>query len=210
MENTITEVNLNVNMLTVEALTDRVDELRELLEPSYAAGSNRADADVPETELTTFDSFDEAKQYVISIINERKEVAETEDMAAGLAVLAERVKLETGQFSNILAGQCYWVTNQLPDYTEERQELHFLEQTLREMQGYGGNYQWEGDWYPDYLIAGRHFKTYAKELAYDVSGEELRRAAWPMRCIDWDKATEELKTDYTSITIDGHEFLYVA
>ncbi len=210
MEKSITEVNLNVDMLEVEALTDRVDELRELLESSYAAGSNRADADVPETELTTFDSFDEAKKYVISIINERKEVAETEDMAAGLAILAERVKLETGQFSIILAGQCYWVTNQLPDHTEERQELHFLQQTLREMQGYGGNHQWDGNWYPDYLIADRHFKDYAKELAYDISGEELREASWPMRCIDWDKVASELQKDYTYITIDGREFLYVA
>jgi hypothetical protein len=209
MTKSITEVNLNVDMLEVKALTDRVDELRELLESSYAAGSNRADADVSETDLTTFDSFDEAQEYVISIINERKEVAETEDMAAGLAILAERVRLETEPFSIILAGRCYWVTCE-GDFEEERKELHFLEQTLREMQGYGGNYQWEGDWYPDYLIADQHFKTYAKELAYDVSGEELRNARWPMNCIDWEKATQELMQDYTSITIDGHEFLYVA
>lgn len=129
----ITEVNLNVDMLEVEDITNRVDELRELLE----------------------------------------EASES-------------------------------------DYTEERQELHFLEQTLSEMQGYGGNHQWDGNWYPDYLIADRHFKDYAKELAYDIYGEELRNARWPMSCVDWDKAASELQMDYTSITIDGHEFLYVA
>ena len=133
MTKSITEVNLNVDMLEVEDITNRVDELRELLEEANES-----------------------------------------------------------------------------DYTEERQELHFLEQTLGEMQGYGGNHQWEGHWYPDYLIADRHFKTYAKELAYDISGKELREASWPMNCIDWEKATEQLQMDYTSITIDGHEFLYAA
>jgi len=50
------------------------------------------------------------------------------------------------------------------------------------------------------LIADSYFEKYAQELA-----EELGQVSdsWPFSCIDWEKAADELKQDYTSVDFDG-------
>lgn len=55
------------------------------------------------------------------------------------------------------------------------------------------------------LIADSHFKRYAQELADEI-GAINSDASWPMNCIDWDQAVRELQMDYSSITIDGHDW----
>lgn len=211
MTKSITEVNLNVDILEVEDITNRVDELRELIESAYTAGTNLAGY-MPDQLPDSFATFDEAKRSLIETIKnleEEEAEVEREELAEELCTLAEAINLESKPFSVIHAGRCYWVTEQ-SDYADERQELHFLEQTLGEMEGDGGNHQWEGNWYPDYLIADRHFKTYARELAEDVCSEALKDSNWPLNCIDWDEAAKQLQMDYTPITIDGYEFWYRA
>lgn len=59
------------------------------------------------------------------------------------------------------------------------------------------------DWnYGETLVRDSYFKTYAQETAESIgaiSGDEQ----WPLNCIDWDRATNELKIDYTPIEFDG-------
>ena len=65
----------------------------------------------------------------------------------------------------------------------------------------------EGESFSDWkhgitLIRASYFKEYAKELAEDcgmVSGTE----SWPLNCIDWDEAADELQSDYSEIEFDG-------
>lgn len=55
------------------------------------------------------------------------------------------------------------------------------------------------------LIRWDHFEDYAKQLAEDmgaISGDEK----WPLNCIDWEKAVDELKQDYTEVTFDGIDY----
>lgn len=59
------------------------------------------------------------------------------------------------------------------------------------------------DYSPDWdhgatLVRDSYFTEYAKELADDC-GMVDPRAAWPMTCIDWEKAARELQQDYTSV-----------
>jgi hypothetical protein len=51
------------------------------------------------------------------------------------------------------------------DREEYGEEYKILGEALEEMRGYGGNYKWEGNYYPDSLIAKSHFPRYAKECA---------------------------------------------
>ncbi len=51
------------------------------------------------------------------------------------------------------------------------------------------------------------FRDYAMELA-EETGAISRDAAWPYTCIDWDRATDELKMDYSVVTWDGVDYLY--
>lgn len=60
------------------------------------------------------------------------------------------------------------------------------------------------DWeYGACLIRDSHFIDYAQELAEDLEGSGIREAQWPYRHIDWERAADELKQDYTAVEFDG-------
>lgn len=99
-----------------------------------------------------------------------------------------------------------------PDYEFEAQddlfaELATLESALAEMRGCGGDHEWRGAWYPVTLIRESDFEDYAEQLAEDI-GAISREPQWPLQYIDWEKAADALRMDYSSITIDGTEYLY--
>lgn len=53
----------------------------------------------------------------------------------------------------------------------------------------------------DTLIRESHFEAYAREQASEAKGLDLH--VWPLTCIDWKQAAEELQTDYHSVEFDG-------
>ncbi len=62
------------------------------------------------------------------------------------------------------------------------------------------------DWpHGETLIRHDHFEDYARELAEDtgmIKGDE----SWPLNCIDWEEAADQLKQDYFSVDFDGVEY----
>ena len=56
------------------------------------------------------------------------------------------------------------------------------------------------------LIPEDEFKDYARELAEDIGTDS--NASWPLNCIDWDSAAEQLKQDYSSVEFEGTTYLY--
>ena len=56
-----------------------------------------------------------------------------------------------------------------------------------------------------FMIADNHFEDYAQELAEDTGAID-RNAKWPLTHIDWDEAAEELKHDYSEVTIAGRSY----
>ena len=57
------------------------------------------------------------------------------------------------------------------------------------------------------LIADDDFEEYARELAEDLG---LRVDGWPNSYIDWERAADALRVDYTSVTYDGTDYLHRA
>ena len=55
-----------------------------------------------------------------------------------------------------------------------------------------------------YLIHDTNFEAHARELARDMTGKSID--FWPMSCIDWKQAADELMADYTSIDFDGETY----
>lgn len=90
---------------------------------------------------------------------------------------------------------------------DEQAESDSLNELLEELRGLGGDEQWEGDWYPLILIRDSSFRDYAKQLADDI-GAIGRNATWPLDCIDWEKAADELRVDYSAVDFGGVEYLY--
>lgn len=53
------------------------------------------------------------------------------------------------------------------------------------------------------LIRDSYFADYARDLAEDITQYDSAKERWPYTCIDWEKAANELKQDYTSVDFDG-------
>lgn len=68
----------------------------------------------------------------------------------------------------------------------------------------------EGEGSPDWthgetLIHDSYFEDYARQLADDIGAID-KDARWPADCIDWEKAANQLKSDYMSVDYDGVEY----
>ena len=66
----------------------------------------------------------------------------------------------------------------------------------------GSSPDWE---YGESLIRDSYFTEYAQQLA-DDTGAIDRNANWPVNCIDWEQAAEQLKADYFSVDFDGETY----
>ncbi|MFZ2992430.1 MAG: hypothetical protein WA061_01830 [Microgenomates group bacterium] len=84
--------------------------------------------------------------------------------------------------------------------SDEAIELKSLRDFQDEFEGYCP------DWnHGTTLIRDSYFVEYAKELANDI-GTIDGSEGWPLNCIDWKEAAEELQQDYTSGDFDGVEY----
>lgn len=72
-------------------------------------------------------------------------------------------------------------------------------EALRALQEDAAHPDWE---YGVSLIRDSYFRNYAEELADDIGAIDAS-ANWPLDCIDWNKAANELKMDYTPLDFDG-------
>lgn len=61
---------------------------------------------------------------------------------------------------------------------------------------------WRDD--PEYIRHDWFFGGYCEFLAVQVYGIDLDN--WPLTCIDWDKAAEQLLVDYKQISILGEAY----
>lgn len=59
------------------------------------------------------------------------------------------------------------------------------------------------------LIPRDEWKSYCQDLAVEV-GAISSEVSWPTTCIDWEWAARELEMDYSSVEVDGEEYLFRA
>ena len=137
--------------------------------------------------------------YVESTVNLRANVIDVRDIIARVLELRD----ERDAYNEKMGSPDAW--DGVPD--GEPEELAMLEGILSELAGYGGDEEFEGDWYPVALIADSYFQEYAQDLAEEC-GMVDTSARWPMTCIDWEQAARELQMDYGSIEINGYTYWY--
>lgn len=95
----------NFNQLDIE------DILEENETGFFVAGFNMCGF-MPDSEPCFFNSFDDAKTYIIDELKEREENEEengNEETAENYCHCAESVNLETAEFSVIINHSCFWV-----------------------------------------------------------------------------------------------------
>lgn len=115
----------------------------------------------------------------------------------------EELREERDDLQTALDGGSQEDVNALAEWeTDNAEELAELESLLDDLNGMGGDEQWEGDWYPVTLIRDSYFQDYAQELAEECCMIDTN-AKWPMTCIDWEKAARELQWGYSSVAVNG-------
>lgn len=87
------------------------------------------------------------------------------------------------------------------DESDEGQELKALEALQDEAEGYSSGWRHGAT-----LIRDSYFTEYAEDLASEVTEYNPNKVSWPFTCIDWEKAADELKQDYTSVDFDGVDY----
>ena len=137
--------------------------------------------------------------YVESTVGLSADVIDVRDIIARVLELRD----ERDEYNEKMGSPDAW--DGVPD--GEPEELAMLEDILSELAGYGGDEEFDGDWYPVQLVAGSYFQEYAQDLAEDC-GMVDTNARWPMNCIDWEQAANELQYDYSSIEIHGSTYWY--
>lgn len=88
---------------------------------------------------------------------------------------------------------------------EDADEYATLTSILEDLQGQGGDEQWRGDWYPVTLIAESYFIEYAQELVCEV--ENLGDLPHYVE-IDWEATARNVAMDYSTVEVDGIEYLF--
>ena len=78
-----------------------------------------------------------------------------------------------------------------------------LTEFLEQFSGYGGDEQWNGDWYPLTFIRDSYFEEYAEELVKEIGDLPKFLPEYIENNIDWEGVADDLKVDYTSGEFDG-------
>jgi len=124
---------------------------------------------------------------------------EKDDLETDIAEIREETDLGEGDES--LADQykrAAEIDDELADLKEELKPLKDIED---QCEGYCDDWRHGAS-----LISENYFTEYAEELACDCGMITGDSCAWPLNCIDWDVAADELKQDYTTVEIDDYTF----
>lgn len=213
------------DVIDIRNVIDRVEELREQRTPRIVAGWNMPGymPDEPPGEFSSWDDAftsiaDEMDNYADSLVDsddegdkqmleqlqaESKRIREllsTEDME-------EYAKISNG-YGGTFGKYHYFITEDgtmgLDD--DEARELSDMEALLEDVKGYGGDHQWEGDWYPVTLIRESYFPEYCEEFVKEIG--DLPQEIPSYLEIDWEKTANNLRVDYSETDFDGVTYLY--
>jgi len=134
-------------------------------------------------------------EVFVSLTSEAETLAEVIEEAREALTDADPVELTTEEFQ-IKREALDEAERELAEWVDENGEL------FSELEGFN-HCPPCADWlYGEPLISEDYFEDYARELA-EETGDVDRDLPWPLNCIDWEKAADELRQDYTEIEVDG-------
>ena len=90
------------------------------------------------------------------------------------------------------------------EHVAEKEELEELRGLLAELAGYGGDEEFEGDWYPVTLIHDSYFETAMDELLEDIGDIPRDLPCYLTITVDY----VALQMDYSSVGVGGQTYWY--
>lgn len=135
------------------------------------------------------------------IIDVRDVIARVEELREAVAEIKDEFdsvpENEGVDFANIVRNH--------PNFSsEEYDELQTLEELLSDLCGYGGDEQWEGNWYPVTLISESYFETEMDEMLEDIGVIPKNIPSYLTITVDYNA----LKQDYSEVEFDGDTYYY--
>lgn len=58
------------------------------------------------------------------------------------------------------------------------------------------------------FVKDSYFEEFARDEAENIGAFNARENSWPYSCIDWEKAADQLKDNYSSVEFDGLMYWY--
>lgn len=142
------------------------------------------------------------------LIDGRDIVARVEELEAELETAREKEREEADedereQIPEPFEDWLTWVLDSEDGHlmTAEAEELKVLRALVEEVNANAGDSCDDGAG----LIRDSYFEDYARELHDDINGRD-KVSGWPYDFIDWERAADALKVDYSSIDFDGVEY----
>ncbi len=89
-------------------------------------------------------------------------------------------------------------------YTGEKEDLKEEQNKLLMFKGDADSSDWD---FGTLFISEEYFEEYAQDFAKDI-GAISGDMNWPATCIDWEKASNELRMDYCEVEFDGVTYYY--
>jgi len=161
----------------------------------YGEFSNRSDI-IDSRDVIA--KIDELKEYILNaVFNDHPD---EEEIPCGEWDNLVHVDLIDGVAEDITA------FGQTCDDADVGEELDELLPLLRlDAEGRDACSEWD---HGEALIRDDYMPQYAEQLADDLGfiGQGVDTNRWPFDCLDWDKAADELKYDYTRVDFDGQDY----
>lgn len=143
---------------------------------------------IEELEQEIIDAVDEIKEIIAELESEKENLFQ-EEQPEGWEQSIEGIEIE-------IEAKLEEIEKEEQD-SENKNELDSLISLAEE--GENASSDWQ---YGATLIRDDYFEDYARELAEDT-GRYSSDEPWPLCCIDWEKAANLLKMDYTEVDYDG-------
>ncbi len=164
------------------ALQDAIDEAAETVE-TWKGSLEDAEGDLQEAQRILDDMDPDTSGYGSAEIDRDSAADEVERLKRELAENEEALKNAETEMET-------WT-----DYEEYAALKAFVEEAENVT-----------DWnHGATFIADDYFEDYAREFASDI-GAIKRDMQWPLNCIDWKKAAEQLQADYQEYTVNGDTY----
>ena len=89
----------------------------------------------------------------------------------------------------------------LAELSDTESELNILTEFISDFAGYGGDEEYNGEWYPGTLVRDSYWNDYCKETCEEIGDIPNNLPSYIE--IDWERTAENIQIDYSSGEYDG-------
>lgn len=198
-------MNIGDNIIDTRDIEKRIEELKEQVTPRWVAGWNMPGY-MPDSKPAEFDNFEDARDYIVDEIDEEADSAEEAASEVGGAEVerlreavedireaAATIRKLDDAFGVTLGRYHYFITldGEMGLDDDEKEELEMLEEVFDELPK------------DESLIHDSYFVDWTMDFASELG---IDTSTWPTIYIDWEKAADELKMDYTAYEIGDETY----